>query len=203
VIVSLARQVFFEEKTKTMKKIILVYGLIAGTIVGAMLMITMPLYENGVLKIDNGEWLGYTTMVVALSLVFFGVKSYRDHHLKGSITFVNGLKVGLLITLVASILYIASWEFTYRTMKGDIIQLMSDKSHEKMKAKGASPEEMMEAKKKMDDFAVMYRNPIIRWAFTFIEIAPVGILISLISAGLLRKKEFLPMAEDNPVSTNN
>jgi hypothetical protein len=54
-----------------MKKIILVYGLIAGVIVGAMLLITMPLYESGTLKLDNGEWLGYTTMVVALSLVFF------------------------------------------------------------------------------------------------------------------------------------
>ena len=186
-----------------MKKIILVYGLIAGTIVGAMLMITMPLYENGMLKLDNGEWLGYTTMVVALSLVFFGVKSYRDHHLKGSISFGNGLKVGMLITLVASILYIVSWEFTYQNMKGDFIQLMSDRSQEKMKAKGASEEEMMEAKKKMEDFAVMYRNPAIRWAITFIEIVPVGILISLISAGLLRKKEFLPIAENNPLAVSN
>ena len=81
-----------------MKKIVLIYGLIAGVIVGAMMMITMPLYESGTLKFDNGEWLGYTTMVIALSMVFFGVKSYRDNHLGGSITFGNALKVGLLIT---------------------------------------------------------------------------------------------------------
>jgi hypothetical protein len=116
-----------------MKKIILVYGLFAGAIVGTMLMITMPLYESGTLHFENGEWLGYITMVVALSLVFFGIKSYRDHHSGGKITFWSGLKVGLLITLVASLIYALSWEITYSTMKGDFLKQMNEKSMEKMK----------------------------------------------------------------------
>ncbi len=177
-----------------MKKIILVYGLIAGAIVGAMLMITMPLYESGTLHFENGEWLGYTTMVIALSLVFFGVKSYRDNHSGGVITFWNGLKVGMLITLVASLIYALSWEITYNTMKGDFLKLMNEKSIEKMKKEGVSETSMAEAQKKMEDFAVMYKNPIFRFALTLMEIAPVGIVISLLSAGLLRRKEFLPPA---------
>ncbi len=175
-----------------MKKIVLIYGLIAGVIVGAMLMITMPLYESGILKLENGEWLGYTTMVIALSMVFFGVKSYRDNQMNGSITFGNALIVGLLITLVASLIYAVSWEVTRLNMKGDFITLYGEKQIEKMKVGGATEAELMEAKKKMDDFATMYKNPLIRFGITLMEIAPVGILISLLSAALLRKRQFLP-----------
>ncbi len=175
-----------------MKKIVLIYGLIAGAIVGGMLLITMPLYEKGTLKIENGEWLGYTTMVVALSLVFFGVKSYRDNHSGGSISFGSGLKVGLLITLIASLMYALSWEITYANMKGDFMKMMGKKYVEKMKAEGATEVTLAEAKMKMDDYSTMYKNPIIRFAITLMEIAPVGIIISLLSAALLRKKEFLP-----------
>ncbi len=161
-----------------MKKIILVYGFIAGVIVGAMLMITMPLYESGTLHVENGEWLGYTTMVIALSLVFFGIKSYRDNHSKGTITFLKGLKVGLLITLVASLIYALSWEITYNTMKGDFIKQMNEKYIEKMKKENASETSQAEAKEKMDNFARIYKNPAFRFIITIAEIAPVGILIS-------------------------
>ena len=180
-----------------MKKIVLIYGLIAGVIVGAMMMITMPLYESGTLKFDNGEWLGYTTMVIALSMVFFGVKSYRDNHLGGSITFGNALKVGLLITLVAALMYAFSWEITRSNMKGDLLALMGEKQIEKMKAGGATEVELVESKKKMDDFAVKYKNPFIRFGITLMEIAPVGIFISLLSAALLRRKNFLPASPNS------
>jgi len=175
-----------------MKKIVLIYGLIAGAIVGAMLLITMPLYESGTLHFENGEWLGYTTMVISLSLVFFGIKSYRDNHAGGSITFWSGLKVGLLITSVASMIYALSWEISYNTMKGDFIKQMSEKSIEKMRKEGASGASLEVAKKKMQDFGTMYKNPLFRFAITLTEIAPVGIAISLLSAGLLRRKGFLP-----------
>lgn len=177
-----------------MKKITLVYGLMAGAIVGAMMMITMPLYERGSLNFENGEWLGYTTMVIALSLVFFGIKSYRDNYSGGKITFWNGMKVGLLITLVASLIYALSWEVTYNSMQGDFVKLMGEKNIEKMKAKGATEVALAEARKQMDDFGAMYKNPIFRFSLTLLEIAPVGIVISLLSAGLLRRKEFLPSA---------
>jgi len=175
-----------------MKKIILVYGLIAGAIVGSVLLITMPLYESGTLHFENGQWLGYTTMVIALSLVFFGIKSFRDNHSGGTITFWNGLKIGLLITLVASLIYAMSWEVSYNTMKGDFIKLMGEKQIEKLKKEGATEASLVETRKQMDDFATMYRNPVFRFAITLTEIAPVGIVISLLSAGLLRRKEFLP-----------
>jgi Protein of unknown function (DUF4199) len=197
---SVAFRICFGQKIKTMKKIVLIYGLIAGAIVSGMMMITMPLYESGTLKMENGEWLGYTTMVVALSMVFFGVKSYRDNHLGGSIKFGNALKVGLLITLIASLMYAISWEVTYHNMKGDFMKQYSEKQLEKMKAKGASEAEMAASAKKMAELGEMYKNPIIRFAMTLMEIAPVGILISLLTAALLKKKEFLSAKDLSPKS---
>jgi hypothetical protein len=184
-----------------MKKIILVYGLIAGAITGGMLLITMPLYENGTLKIENGEWLGYTTMVVALSLVFFGVKSYRDNHLSGVISFGNALKIGLLISLVAAVIYALSWEVTMLTMKGDFAKQYGDKYIEKLKQENAPQEKIDKAKKEMEEFAIKYRNPVIRFSITMAEILPVGFIISVASAGILRRKNFLPPAENSAVNS--
>ncbi len=75
-----------------MKKIVITYGLIAGVILGAMFFVTAPLYDKGIVNFDNGMLIGYTTMVVALSLVFFGVKSYRDNQKNGAITSVRAFR---------------------------------------------------------------------------------------------------------------
>ena len=171
-----------------MKKIVLIYGLIAGAIVGGMMITTMPMFEKGTLNFENGEVVGYTTMVIALSLVFFGVKSYRDNKLAGVITFGTAVKVGLLITLVASLLYALTWEVIY---KEDFIQRYNEREVVKMKEEGATEANLQAATKEMEKFAEMYKNPIFRFGITLMEILPVGIVISLLSAALLKKKDFL------------
>lgn len=173
-----------------MRKIVLIYGLIAGVIVGAMLIITVPLYEKGTLDFENGELLGYSTMVVALSLVFFGIKSFRDNYQNGTITFLKGLQVGLLITLVASLVYATAWEICYHNMADTYVQKMETYYYDKMKAEGATVEELEKSKAQFE----MYKNNfLMRFSITaFMEMFPVGLIISLISAGLLRKREFLP-----------
>src|SRR5688572_28135034 len=92
-----------------MKKIVLVYGLIAGTISGGLMMITMPMFKSGTLDMNNGELIGYTGMVIALSLIFFGIKSFRDNQVDGTITFWKGCQIGLLIALIASVMYALTW----------------------------------------------------------------------------------------------
>jgi hypothetical protein len=176
----------------TMKKIVLIYGLIAGAIVGGMLLITMPLYEKGHLNFKNGELLGYSTMVVALSLVFFGVKSYRDNR-GGTIAFWKALQVGLLITLVASLVYAVAWEFTYQNMSEDYKANMYNMYVEAERAGGATQADLDKLK---DQFEMYDQNFILRFCITaFMEMFPVGLVISLISAALLRKKDFLPPVE--------
>jgi hypothetical protein len=175
-----------------MKKIILVYGSIAGAIVGAMFFIGAPLYDQGIITFDNGMLVGYTSMVVALSLIFFGVKNYRDSHTNGVITFGKAFKIGILITVVASVIYAASWEIAYRTVSRGYSDAMYEHEIDKLKQKSKSEAELQTQIKEMEGFMKMYQNPFIRFGITLFEIFPVGLVISLVTAGLVRKKEFLP-----------
>ncbi|MBN8653413.1 MAG: DUF4199 domain-containing protein [Cytophagales bacterium] len=174
-----------------MKKIILVYGTIAGLIVGAMFFIGAPLYDKGIITFDNGMLVGYTSMVIALSLVFFGIKSYRDSHANGVITFGKAFKIGMLVTLVASVVYAISWEVAYNTVSKGYSEAMYTHQIEKIKQEIKDETELKAQITKMEEFKVMYQNPFIRFGITLFEIFPVGLIISLVSAGLLRKKEFM------------
>lgn len=180
-----------------MKRIVLIYGFIAGAIVGAMLLITMPMYKAGNLNLDSGELLGYTTMTIALSLIFFGVKNYRDKYLGGEISFFKAVQVGLLIMLVAGAVYALCWEVSYRNMGRDFMATMSEHYVDKMKADGATEQELAEARAEWASFNELYKNPIVRFGVTVMEITPVGVLLTLLSATLLRRKDFLP-AETEP-----
>lgn len=179
-----------------MKKIVLVYGTIAGIILGAMLFVTAPLFDSGVLNHNNGMFVGYATMVVSLSLVFFGVKSYRDNQQNGKITFGRAFRVGIFITLLASVLYALSWEVAYHTVSKGFTNDISKHYEEEIRKNAKNETELqeeLESNRKMMD---MYdNNPIVRFGFTLIEVLPVGIVITLLSAALLRKKEFLPPTE--------
>lgn len=178
-----------------MKKVILIYGVIAGAIVAGMMFITMPMYDSGTMNFDNGELVGYTTMVIALSMVFFGVKSYRDNHAGGDITFWSGVKVGLLITLVASVMYALAWEVIYSRRGDEFNQKMIQHYMDELKAGGATEVELTEAKARWESFGELYKNPLIRFGVTLMEILPVGLIITLITAALLRKKDFLPASQ--------
>lgn len=179
-----------------MKKIILVYGTIAGIILGGMLFVTAPLFDNGTLNYNNGMYVGYATMVVSLSLVFFGVKSYRDNQQKGVITFGRAFKVGILITLLASVFYALSWEVAYHTVSKDFTEKINGYYEEELKKEitdEAKLQEQLESSRKTME--LYDRNPIVRFGFTLIEVLPVGLVITLLSAALLRKKDFLPSTE--------
>lgn len=175
-----------------MKKLIITYGLISGTITAALMFITMPMLDNGTIKFENGELVGYTGMVIALAMVFFGIKSYRDNHANGVISFGKGFKIGILITLIASAMYGLAWEVTYHNLSPGFMQKMEDHYFDDMKADGATEEELKKAKDDWDAFSEYYKNPVIRFAVTLTEILPVGLIITLLSAAVLRKKEILP-----------
>lgn len=180
-----------------MRKVILQFGLLAGAIVSVLMLLNMALWDKGVLNFDSAELVGYATMVIALSMVFFGIKSYRDNHQNGAIKFGKGLQIGLLITLIASLMYAATWEAYYQTNPN--IQAHLDKYTEhylsKLKESGTSPAEIEQQVKKMADLKEMYKNPVLRFGFTLMEILPVGIILALISAAVLRRKETLPALE--------
>src|SRR6185437_1899202 len=130
---------------------------------------------------------GYATMIIALSLVFFGVKSYRDNN-GGHITFLKGLQVGILISLICGVCYAASWELYYRGSGQEFLQKYTAHNLDKMKTDGASDAEIEKARVDGEKFMEIYQNFFVRFGITLMEILPVGIIVTLISAALLRKR---------------
>lgn len=178
-----------------MRKVILTFGLLAGAIISTFMIVGIVLWEKGATSLYFSEYIGYGTMVIALSMIFFGIKSYRDNYLQGAIGFWKGFQVGLLISLIASLMYAITWE-TYTQARPNLSNSLMEKYTanviNKMKEKSAPADKIDQQIKNMETMAKMYRNPMFRFGITIIEILPVGIIISLISAALLRKKEILP-----------
>ena len=175
-----------------MRKIIWTYGIIAGVIVSAMLLITQPLFRNGTLNHDNGMLIGYTSMIIAFTTIFVAVKTYRDKHLNGAITFGTAFQIGILITVVASIVYAVTWEVYFNTIGSDFVEWYNQCQLDKLTKEGASVEKIEQTKAQLAQFAELYKNPFIRFGMTLVEIFPVGLIITLVCAGLLRKSNFLP-----------
>ena len=176
-----------------MTKIVLIFGLISGAIAGFLMWVLMSFVGNGSIDFDSGMIWGYSTMIIALSMVFFGIKSYRDNN-GGRITFLKGLQVGILISLISALCYAATWEIYYPSVGDEFMEKYTAHELNKMKASGASDEDIEYARVEGEKFKEMYRNFFVRFAFSLIEILPVGIIVTLISAALLRKSEVLPAA---------
>jgi hypothetical protein len=171
-----------------MKKIVIVCGSIAGLIVSAMLAITVTMsYKSG--NLEGGMLLGYATMIIAFSLIFVGIKNYRDKHCFGVISFGKAFKTGLFITLVASTIYVIVWLISYYFFIPDFGEKYAAHMLGKLKASGASELEIAEQTKEMTSFNKMYKNPLFNALVTYMEIIPVGLLISLISSFILKRKE--------------
>jgi hypothetical protein len=174
-----------------MTKIVLIFGLISGAIAGFLMWILMSFVGKGSIDFDSGMLWGYATMIIALSLVFFGIKSYRDNN-GGRITFLKGLQVGILISLISAVCYAASWEIYYPSVGDEFMQKYTAHELNKMKTSGASDAEIEKARVEGQQFMEMYKNFFVRFAFSIVEILPVGVIVTLISAALLRKREILP-----------
>lgn len=172
-----------------MRKVVLTFGLIAGLIVATLMLGSMPLMDNGIISFENRQLFGYTTMAIALSMIFFGVRSYRDNQNDGMISFGKAFQVGILIAAVASIIYASSWEIYMNMSAGDFMEQYTARYLEQMESEGATLTEIEEMKVSMREMAEMYKNPIIRFGMTLMEIIPVGLVITLISAFILKRNQ--------------
>lgn len=175
-----------------MKNTVLRYGLLSGAIILTLWFLTRPLWmkADGQFDLSKGEILGYLNMLIALSMIFFGVRQYRDTVLNGTISFGKAFGVGLLIALIAGCIYVLGWMIYYST--SDIAVTFPAAylayMNEKWVAAGKTAEEIALLTARYQSNFEMYKNPFVRAGMTFMEILPVGLLISLISAFMLKKK---------------
>ena len=176
-----------------MKRIVLTFGLIAGVILAGTMLATLPFHDA--IGNDGGLLVGYTSMVLAFLLIYFGVRSYRDNVAGGRVGFLRALGVGALIALVASACYVATWEALYFGTKSDYIEKYQARELEKARQSGESEAQLAAKAAEMKTFAEMYRNPLFNTVITFMEPLPVALVIALVSAGILsRRRKDAPQA---------
>ena len=170
-----------------MKRIVIIFGVISGLISSALMFLTLPLMHTGAINFSNGYILGYTSIVLSFVLVFFGIRSYRENA-GGTITFGRAFTVGILITLISCVFYVASWEVIYFKIMPDFADKYAAHAISDMRAKGATDAAIAAKKVEMEKMKTMLNNPLLNAAMTFIEPFPVGLLITLISAAILRRR---------------
>ena len=169
-----------------MKKTVLTFGLIAGVIISVLMNASLLLAN----KIGSGHSmaLGYTIMVASFLLIYFGIRSYRDNVLGGQISFGRAFTCGFLITLITTVFYVVSWEILYFNFMPHFMDGYFAAQIRHVQEAGLGPATTAARVAAIQHSQQLYQNPLINAAYTFIEPLPVGLIITLISAAVLRRK---------------
>ena len=173
-----------------MTRVVLVFGLIAGAILSAMMVVNVTLVDQ--IGFDTAEVIGYTTIVLALLMVFFGIRSYRDNIYGGTISFGKAFAIGILITAVASACYVITWEVISYWFVPDFMEKYAAHVLEEAREAGATEQELAARAAELARFREQYRNPLIKAGFTFLEVFPIGLVVTLVSAAILRRDRKTP-----------
>lgn len=147
-------------------------------------------------EFESNEVLGYAALIIAFSLIFFGIKNFRDKQNNGTITFGQAFKMGFLTALVASTMYVVVWLFYYYLfIPGFFDQYVQHVLYE-AKLKGLTEGELAEKARQMADFKEMYKNPLFVIIVSYAEVLPIATVIALISAFILKRKPGLEAAAE-------
>jgi hypothetical protein len=184
----------FDAKTKSMKKNILVFGLISGLVVALWMAITISAcYDNP--NFEANMWMGYASMVAAFSLIFVAIKNYRDKYNSGTITFGKAFQIGMYISLIASTMYVITWLIMYYFFMPDFMEKFVAAAIRRAEQGGKSAAEIAATRQQMAGYTEMYKSPLLVVLFTYFEILPVGLLVSLIAAAILRRRGNVVVAQ--------
>jgi hypothetical protein len=170
-----------------MKRNVLIFGIITGLLIsGSMLYGVFECYTNP--EMQPNDVVGYAAMIAVFSLVFVGIKNYRDKYNSGIISFGQAFKTGLYITLIASGMYVVVWLIDYYLFVPDFMDKYIPHVLKEATRNGATEAELQEKAAEMARFKEMYKNPLFVIVITFLEVFPVGLIVALVSALILKRK---------------
>ena len=173
-----------------MKKNIIIYGLIAGIVVSVLMLASVNYlsYCEGNVDYNTSMLIGYASMLLAFSLVFVGIRNYRDKYNGGVISFGKAFKIGTVMVLIASTIYVIAWLIDYYFFIPDFMEKYATHTLNELKASGASQVEIDKQTKEMATMVTMLKNPFFNAMMTYVEILPVGLIVTLISSLILKRK---------------
>lgn len=169
-----------------MKKLVIKYGLISGLLISAFMAVSMLLLDDAS-DLGNAELIGYASMILAFSLIFVATKQYKNRLNDEPLKFGKAFLIGLYITLICSTLYVLTW-MIMTAIDPSIMEGMKDMYLEKINSSGLSAEEIKTKISEFETSMEYYANPFIKAMITYMEILPVGLVVSLISAFIFRTR---------------
>jgi hypothetical protein len=169
-----------------MKKTVLTFGLISGFIISFLMGCSLLLADR--IGSSHSLAIGYITMVAAFLLIYFGIRSYRDNNLAGQISFGRAFACGILIALISTVCYVVMWEILYFNFMPHFMDSYFAAQIQKLQSAGLDPATTAARVAAIQHSQQLYQNPLVNMAYTFMEPLPVGLIITLISAALLRRK---------------
>jgi hypothetical protein len=170
-----------------MKKNVIVFGLISGAIVSIWMAVSVAICDASG-NFNGNMWVGYASMLLAFSLVFAGVKNYRDKQSNGLISFGQAFKIGLYITLISSTMYVLTWLVAYYAFLPDFMDKYSAHAISQIQKSGATAAVIASKIQNVNTMKAMYNTPIGVVLLTYMEILPLGLIITIITALILKRK---------------
>lgn len=169
-----------------MRKTVLTYGLISGILSAVMMLATLPFLEK--MEGSTGYIVGYTAILAAALLIFFGIRSYRENVGNGKLSFGRGFAVGILIAAISCVFYVATWQILYFGVMPELGDKIEAAMLESAKKQASTPAEEAAAVQEVQVMRRRLDNPVISTAFVFLEPFPVGLIVTAISAAILRRR---------------
>ena len=169
-----------------MKKTVLTFGLISGVMISVLMGGSLLLANK--LGSIHSMVLGYTMMVASFLLIYFGIRSYRDNTLTGQISFGRAFSCGILIALITCVCYVAMWEILYFNFMPHFMDSYWAAQIHQVQSSSLDPSTTAARVAAIERSQQLYQNPFVNMAYTFIEPFPVGLIITLISAAILRRR---------------
>jgi len=171
-----------------MKKNILVFGLTSGLIL-AVFIFFLTWFGVKYPQFAHSEVTGFAAMIIAFSFIFVGVKNFRDKYNHGTVSFGKAFRIGLGITLIGSTLYVIAWMADFYIFVPDFMEKYADGLVKQAQASGVSPAVLTKKVAEINNMRELYKSPLFVALFTYVEVLPVGIVISLLTAFILRRRQ--------------
>jgi hypothetical protein len=169
-----------------MKKNRLVFGLTAGLISSAWMVISVATNKGS--DMEGTELYGFSMMFLSFLLIYFAVRKHRDQLNGGVISFGQAFKTGFYVSLIASTVYVCVWMVDYYFFIPDFMESYADYQLEKLKSTGANESAITHQVTENEEMIELYKNPMFVVLFTYLEILPVGLVVTLIVAFVLKRK---------------
>ncbi len=171
-----------------MKNIVLKHGLITGIFITSFMVFYYVIFYPFLIRHNEYCSLGLLGLIGSFSMVFFGILEYRDKVNNHIISFKKAFKIGFLISLMGSLIYLAYYTINYHFFKPSLLEREISYQLRPQKIEHLNKESIQALTDRIKEYRNSFHNPIYFILNTLGDALPFGLFFTLISALILKRK---------------